>query len=351
TRIVLLQQALALVRRQRQQLGQAPADPGGLVEPRFRKLHPDLADLGHDPAQHLAEQRVLRLQRVVRVGRAPRNLRHHQAVVADLRGEHVEPAPAAQAQLQQAIWSGAEILDPRRGAAGHRGRGAPDFAALRDQADAESAAAAPALAHQVEVARLEHAQVGRAAGDEHRVEREQGQGFGHGQGPDSARFSPIAATAACTRDGGDRTPASARRPRVAPPGPMQGARRAWVPDAAAAWTQSPRSSARNRRGAPSKPPLDMNTTWSPSPALSRSASSSASASATTSARPRTCATTPAASQGSSGRARKTTSSASASDGASACACARSEERRVGTEWRAWRWEADETETRENERTK
>src|SRR3546814_1977690 len=47
-----------------------------------------------------------------------------------------------------------------------------------DLADAEATAAAAALAHQVEVARLEHAQPQRRAGQQDGVQREQGQGFG-----------------------------------------------------------------------------------------------------------------------------------------------------------------------------
>src|SRR3546814_9815345 len=49
---------------------------------------------------------------------------------------------------------------------------------VEDQADAEATAAAAALAHQVEVARLEHAQPQRRAGQQDGVQREQGQGFG-----------------------------------------------------------------------------------------------------------------------------------------------------------------------------
>src|SRR3546814_9569541 len=47
-----------------------------------------------------------------------------------------------------------------------------------DQADAEATAAAAALADQVEVARLEHAQPQRHTGQQDGVQREQGQGFG-----------------------------------------------------------------------------------------------------------------------------------------------------------------------------
>src|SRR3546814_811040 len=102
----------------------------------------------------------------------------HQAVVAHARVLHVETPRAAHLKGQQAVVAGAEILDQRLCAERRGRRRRTGLFTVEDQADAEATAAAAALAHQVEVARLEHAQPQRRTGQQDGVQREQGQGFG-----------------------------------------------------------------------------------------------------------------------------------------------------------------------------
>src|SRR5690606_8218197 len=216
-----------------------------------------------DPLQQRRQHRVLGSQFLVGVRVAPFHFAHDQAVVAHPGALHVEAAMAAHPQGQQAAVVGAEILDPGFGAErGGRGRGT-GFLALDDHAHAEAAAFASAFAHQVQVARFEYPQLEQRARHQHRVQREQ---------PEYLR-----------RHGS--------------------------------------SAARNRRGAASKPPLDMNTTWSPGRTSARRAATSASTSATARPSPRNADTTAPASQARPGRCRNTTASARSSDGASASACA------------------------------
>src|SRR5690606_20605809 len=153
--------------------------------------------------------------------------------------------------------------DPGLGAErGGRGHGA-GFLAFDDHAHAEAAALAPALAHQVQVARFEYAQLEQRSRHQHRMQREQSERLRvHGS-----------------------------------------------------------SAARKRRGAASKPPLDMNTTWSPGRTSPRRAATSASTSATAWPSPRSADTTAPASQARPGRCRNTTASARSSEGANASACA------------------------------
>src|SRR5690606_8558698 len=278
-RVVLLQQHLALPLGHRQQLGQPPPDPGRVVDLARPGVRGVAADLLEDALQQHPEHRMLRAQFVVAVGVAPLDVAHHQAVVAHPGAGHAEAAVAAHAQGQHALVVAAEVLDPRLGAErSGPGRGA-GFLAGADHADAEAAAAAAALAHQVEVARFEHAQADGRPRHQHRVQRKQP----------------------------DRLLVHARTLTQPPSKPLQ------VPPAAIA--------SRNRRGAPSKPPLDMNTTWSPSRTSARRVDTRAATSATAWPSPRSAATTLPASQASPGRCRNTTASAPASEGASASACA------------------------------
>src|SRR5690606_9573287 len=131
------------------------------------------------------------------------------------------------------------------------------FVGIHDQADPETALPAPAITHQVEVARLEDAQAQSRSGQEHGRQRKQGQRFVlHRRQPKPAASSVCAADQASAR------------------------------------------AARNRRGALSNPPFDMNTTWSPASARLLSTSTSASTSGTAMPSPRNAPTTAPASHAS-----------------------------------------------------
>jgi hypothetical protein len=78
-------------------------------------------------------------------------------------------------QGQQAVFAGAEILDQRLGAERGRRRRRADFAAFQHQADAEAFAIETAIAHQIEITRLEHAQTQRGAGNQHGLQRKQAE--------------------------------------------------------------------------------------------------------------------------------------------------------------------------------
>src|SRR5690606_26211478 len=125
-------------------------------------------------------------------------------------------------QHQQAVVTTVEILDPCLGAERRGQGGRAALLAFQQQAHAEAAAFAAAVAHQREIAWLEDPQPQPRARHQHGAQGKQWQDFG-GHGPGSSAGQEAASRAA-----------------------------------------------RNRRGAPSKPPLDMNTTWSP--ALVRSVS-------------------------------------------------------------------------------
>src|SRR4249919_1922547 len=270
-RVVDLQQALALRFLQRQEFGQAPADPRGFVEARRRCLRDLAADLFGDVLQHDAERGVLGAQFVVGIVFAPMDIGEQQAVVAHVRGVDVEAPPAANAQVQQPVGAGGEVFDARLRAVLRRRGGHAGLVADQDQAHAEATRILGALAHQVEVAALEHAQRQHRARQQHAVQREQTQRLRMAQ----HRFG----------------------------------------------AQRPCRVAKKRRGAPSNPPLDMKTTWSPARTRVRRASIRASASGAVTPSPRSAPTTWPASHANSGRCRNTTTSAPSSEGASASACA------------------------------
>ena len=157
-RVVELQQRLALFVRHRQQLDQAPAHPGGIVEPVGRRLGMFATDLVEDLLQQRGQQRMLRSHRLDHVLVAPLHVGHLQAVVAHAHAVRMEAPRAAHAQGQQSIVAAPEILDHRFGAVrGGRG-GFAGFLAVDEQADAEPPPLSAAVAHQVEVTRLEDAQ-------------------------------------------------------------------------------------------------------------------------------------------------------------------------------------------------
>src|SRR5690606_17219098 len=182
---------------------------------------------------------------------APFDVADHQAVVAHPRALHPEPAVAAHAQGQQAAIVGAEVLDPGFGTERRGRRRCTGFRTVDDHAHAEPGAVAPALADQVQVARFEHAQLQQRPRHQYRVQRKQ---------PERLPFHHS-------------------------------------------------NDARKRRGAASKPPLDMNTTWSPGRTSARSVATSASTSATARPSPRRADTTRPASHASPWRCRNTTTSA------------------------------------------
>ena len=95
-----------------------------------------------------------------------------------LRAPDAEAAPAFDRDAEQAVLGHREIDDHRLGPDRGRQRRRAGLAALEDQADAESLAAAAAATHQVEVARLEDAQGQAAAREQHGAQREQRQ-LGH----------------------------------------------------------------------------------------------------------------------------------------------------------------------------
>ncbi|MNV52299.1 hypothetical protein D3C71_1443820 [compost metagenome] len=118
---------------------------------------------------------MLRLQFVVAVALAPFHVGNHQTVAAHPRFQRMETTTTAQAQHQHAIGADIKIFDrcfhaPRCGD-GRR----THFIAFQNQAHAERAAIAAALAHQIQIARFEHAQAQGSARQQRRMQRKQRQ--------------------------------------------------------------------------------------------------------------------------------------------------------------------------------
>ena len=158
-RIVHLQQRLALRFLQRQAIrrGASPTHAAS-SNARRRRLGVFAADLFEDALQERPS--------VACSGRSSSSgSDSHQSTSASSRplsrtcvGVDAEAAPAADAQVQQAVVAGGEIFDARLRAELRRRRRRADFVADQDQADAEAARFARAFAHEVEVAAFEHAQ-------------------------------------------------------------------------------------------------------------------------------------------------------------------------------------------------
>ena len=79
-RVVHLQQLQALLLAQRQQLGQPPADPAGLIHQCRRGRCERRARLLDDVVQYRRQQRMLRTQFVIGILIAPTHIGNHQPV-------------------------------------------------------------------------------------------------------------------------------------------------------------------------------------------------------------------------------------------------------------------------------
>lgn len=82
------------------------------------------------------------------------------------------PRPT-QTQYQHTVGTNVEILDTHFGAERRQCRRYADFCAIQNQAHPETGAGATALAHQIQIAALEHAQAHRSARQQHVVQRKQ----------------------------------------------------------------------------------------------------------------------------------------------------------------------------------
>ncbi|KAG0734089.1 hypothetical protein G6F23_012718 [Rhizopus arrhizus] len=100
-------------------------------------------------------------QFVVGIFLAPTHVGHHQAVVTDPRALDMDAAGATQAQLQHAIGADIEIFDADLHAIRRRRRRCAHFLAVENQADAKALATAAAVADQIQIASLAHAQAHR----------------------------------------------------------------------------------------------------------------------------------------------------------------------------------------------
>ena len=213
-RIVQLQQHLPLRHRQRQDLGQSPAHPRRIVEqPRIR-IDQAGVHLLQDPPQQFRQQRVFRAQ-PRRRSRDPPGTRCRRPP-----GRCRAPACAA------------------RGSGGGRARAATTArpACCRSPRSPPRCRTPP-------------------ASPARRPRRHPGSGRRRSPSPCARIRRP------CRGNAARRCAGPARRPAPA--------RRAAGTTAARRRCQASRRAAWNRRGAPSKPPLDMNTTWSPVRAMSR----------------------------------------------------------------------------------
>src|SRR6185312_2633507 len=153
----------------------------------------------------------------------PLHLAAQLAVRTYPRASHPEALAAFGHDAEQAVGVVVEIHDARQRA--HRGRQGrlAGLAPLQDQADAEAALVARALAHQVKVARLEDAQLQPPAGVQHGGQREQRQlgagGTSSHAGSVTGSCCAPSTTVACTAWPTCTSPTTLRFPPAAGPSP------------------------------------------------------------------------------------------------------------------------------------
>lgn len=99
------------------------------------------------------------------------HLAMHEAVIAHARRADLKTLTALGCDAEQAIGQGVEINDARKRSDGSGQRRLANFAPIENQTDAETRGVARTLAHEVEIALLENAQVQRCAGKEHARQR------------------------------------------------------------------------------------------------------------------------------------------------------------------------------------
>ena len=87
----------------------------------------------------------------------------------------MEAAGASQAQLQHAVGADIEVFDAYLHAIRCRCRRSSHFLAVEDQADTKALATAAAVADQIQVTPLEHAQADRCTRHQRGVQRKQRQ--------------------------------------------------------------------------------------------------------------------------------------------------------------------------------